>query len=213
VLFLPNGDQLVSASRDKTIKFWETQTGYCVRTLKGHDDWVKSLVITDDGTLMASCSHDKTIRLWDIAKGECINVLRDHSHYIECLDFSPPTLAVLETPDGQTYKGKPVSGSFLASGSRDKTIKIWEVSTGLCVVTLIGHDNWVRSVRFHPNGKYLLSVSDDKTIRIWDLKQGRAIKTINEAHAHFVSCMDFNEKNPHLATGGVDDVIKIWACK
>lgn len=68
-------------------------------------------------------------------------------------------------------------------------------------------------MRFHPSGKYLISVSDDKSIRIWDLQQGRATKVIHDAHEHFISCLDFNNKNPCLVTGGVDDVIKIWNCR
>ena len=56
---MPSGDQIVSASRDKTIKVWETSTGYCIKTLRGHDDWIRSIQITDDGSLLASCSHDK----------------------------------------------------------------------------------------------------------------------------------------------------------
>lgn len=210
---MPSGDQIVSASRDKTIKFWETSTGYCIKTLRGHDDWIREIVITDDGTLLASCSHDKTIRVWDLSKSECIHVMRDHTHYIECLAFSPSTLSVLEAPDGKTYKGKAVPGTFLASGSRDKTIKVWETATGQCIMTLIGHDNWVRGLVFHPDGKYLISVSDDKTMKVWDLKQGRAIKTINDAHSHFVSCIDYSPNTPYVATGGVDDTIKIWSCK
>ena len=56
--------------------------------------------------------------------------------------------------------------------------------------TLIGHDNWVRALVFHPGGKYLLSVSDDKTIRCWDLAQeGKCVKTVDDAHGHFVSCL------------------------
>ena len=43
---------------------------------------------------------------------------------------------------------------------------------------------------FHPSGKYLLSAADDKTIRCWDLEQeGRCIRTIEDAHSHFVSCL------------------------
>lgn len=48
----------------------------------------------------------------------------------------------------------------------------------------------MRALTFHPAGKYLLSVSDDKTIRCWDLTQdGRCVKTVDDAHAHFVSCL------------------------
>eukprot|EP01117_Protostelium_nocturnum_P020668 TRINITY_DN9411_c0_g1_i1.p1 TRINITY_DN9411_c0_g1~~TRINITY_DN9411_c0_g1_i1.p1 ORF type:complete len:407 (-),score=78.71 TRINITY_DN9411_c0_g1_i1:28-1248(-) len=214
VAFLPSGDQIISASRDKSIKIWETSTGYCVKTLRGHEEWVRALIVSDDGSTFASCGHDKTVRIWDIAKGESIHVMRDHSHYIECLAFSPSTVGSLTTPDGNTFKGKTgASSNFLASGSRDKTIKIWESATGLCIATLIGHDNWIRGVSWHPNGKFIISVSDDRSIKIWDLAQGRAIKTINDAHSHFVSCLDFNSRNPMLATGGVDDTIKIWSCR
>ncbi|KAK4695835.1 hypothetical protein P7C71_g1989, partial [Lecanoromycetidae sp. Uapishka_2] len=80
------------------------------------------------------------------------------------------------------------SGEFLATGSRDKTVKIWD-SRGTLIKTLIGHDNWVRALIFHPGGKYLLSVGDDKTIRCWDLSQeGKCVKTLDDAHGHFVSC-------------------------
>ena len=50
-----------------------------------------------------------------------------------------------------------------------QSIRIWDASTGLCLATLLGHDNWVRGLAFHPGGKYLLSVSDDKSLRIWDV--------------------------------------------
>lgn len=52
----------------------------------------------------------------------------------------------------------------------------------------IGHDNWVRGLRFHPAGKYLLSVADDKTLRVWAIAQKRCAKTL-DAHKHFVSSL------------------------
>jgi len=58
-----------------------------------------------------------------------------------------------------------------------------------------------------------MSVSDDKSIRVWDLQERRCIKIFNEAHSHFITCADFNSKDPHLATGSVDQDIKIWPCK
>ncbi|CAG8614070.1 684_t:CDS:2, partial [Paraglomus occultum] len=108
-----------------------------------------------------------------------------------------------------TAKAEPTPGQYIVTGSRDKTIKIWD-STGQCVRTLVGHDNWVRGLVFHSSGKYLISASDDKTIKIWDIKTGRCYKTV-EAHAHFVTCIAFNHGNPVVATGSVDQTVKIWA--
>eukprot|EP01102_Stenamoeba_stenopodia_P008658 TRINITY_DN2516_c0_g1_i2.p1 TRINITY_DN2516_c0_g1~~TRINITY_DN2516_c0_g1_i2.p1 ORF type:complete len:402 (+),score=72.61 TRINITY_DN2516_c0_g1_i2:329-1534(+) len=209
IIFSPSGDNIITCSRDKSIRIWETSTGYCIKTLLGHDEWVRKVTMNEEGNLLASCSNDQTVRIWDFSKGQCISVLREHTHVVECIAFSPATVIPL-VEGGKTPKG---SGAYIASGSRDKTIKIWDVGTGQSIMTLTGHDNWVRGVRFHPNGKYLLSVSDDKTIRIWDLKQQRIVKTINDAHSHFIACLDFNNKDPHLATGGVDQIVKIWTCK
>ena len=52
----------------------------------------------------------------------------------------------------------------------------------------VGHNNWVRGIRFHPGGKYILSASDDKTLRVWDIANKRNSKTI-EAHSHFVTSL------------------------
>ncbi|GAC75252.1 WD40 repeat-containing protein [Moesziomyces antarcticus T-34] len=187
VAFLPGDGFLVSASRDKTIKIWELATGFCTRTLHGHAEWVRSAIPSDDGRWLVSCSTDQTARIWDLSTGETKVELRDHDHVVEVAIFAPVSayaalreLAGLVAPKDASASAP---GQFAATGSRDKTIKIWD-SAGQCLKTLTGHDNWVRGLAFSPNGKNLLSVSDDKTMRIWDLKTGRCAKTI-DAHAHF----------------------------
>ena len=103
--------------------------------------------------------------------------------------------------------------NLLFSGSRDKTIKLWNCDNGVCLISFIGHDNWVRGLSVHHSGKFLYSCSDDKTFRIWDLNNGKAIKKINEAHTHFVSAIAANAKYLVVATASVDTQIKIWECK
>ncbi len=60
-------------------------------------------------------------------------------------------------------------GGLLASGSADRTIKLWEVATGREVRTLTGHTDTVLSVAFSPDGRLLASGSYDKTIKLWDI--------------------------------------------
>jgi hypothetical protein len=57
----------------------------------------------------------------------------------------------------------------VVSGSRDETVRIWDVGSGACVRTLEGHINWVNAVALSPDGRWVVSGSDDQTLRIWGL--------------------------------------------
>lgn len=193
VRFVPgaSGQNLVSASRDKTLKVWEVATGYCVRTIQGHADWIRDVVPSSDGLWLLSAGNDQTSRLWDASNSDHKATLVGHEHVIECCVFAPPStyqylsqMAGLKKPPATTS-----SAEFIATGSRDKTIRLWD-ARGTLIKTLKGHDNWVRALAFHPGGKYLISTSDDKSIKCWDLTQdGRCVKTVTDAHAHFISCI------------------------
>ncbi|RUS20727.1 WD40-repeat-containing domain protein [Endogone sp. FLAS-F59071] len=158
---------------------------------------------------------------------------RGHDHVVECAIFAPMNaysfIRELIGSNGKGTKEQPVPGQFIVTGSRDKTIKLWDISGQLLHTMVrislyidsfelhfrhqrVGHDNWVRGLVFHPSGKFLLSASDDKTLKIWDLKTGRCMKTL-EAHAHFVTCISYCAASPVVATGSVDQTVKIWQCR
>lgn len=70
----------------------------------------------------------------------------------------------------------------------------------------------MRGVMFHSSGKYILSCSDDKSLRVHDIKEGRSIRSIANAHEHFVSSLASTPNNQIIITGSVDKKICVWNC-
>ncbi|KAI0029132.1 dynein regulator [Vararia minispora EC-137] len=224
--FLPGDDRIVSSSRDQSVRIWEIATTHCVKVIRPHSDWVRCAIPSLDGKYVVTCSMDHTAHVVEINSGTTKAELRGHDNVVEAAVFVPkasvPALRELTGQKGPAITDT-ISVAHVVTASRDKTIKIWDAIRGQCLHTLVGHDDWVRALVFHPNGKYLLSSSDDHTIRIWELKTGRCIRKI-EAHERFVACLawgrqalssagDGNE-GPTLmnviASGSSDQTVKVW---
>jgi WD40 repeat protein len=91
------------------------------------------------GTLLASCSSDLTNKLWDPSdEYKNIRTLPGDDHSVSAVRFISSGAA-----------GSPISGNLLVSASRDKSLRIWDVSAGYCVKTIRGHADWVRDVSLH----------------------------------------------------------------
>jgi platelet-activating factor acetylhydrolase IB subunit alpha len=217
VAFTPSAAHLLSASRDKSIKVWEVASGFCVQTLLGHDEWVRAIAVAPDGRAAYSASSDHSVRAWSIdtagARSAAAGDWRGHDHVVECIAVNAVELPKLACDGGTRLVTKVAPGALVATGSRDNSIRLWSTATGNCEAVLDGHENWVRTLVFHANGKFLLSGADDKSVRVWDLALGRCVKTIANAHKHFVATLDYNPRDPFLATSGVDCELKLWRCR
>lgn len=224
----PNNEKLVSASRDTTIKLWDTNSGFCVKTFSGHEQWVRVVTPNTQGTMLASCGDDHSIRLWDVESGRCLEsqIMMGHEHIIETLAWLPAAAVktVMASPEHEGHFPAAAAGAeagadaasvrpLLLSGSRDKTIMLWDGATATCLKVYKGHDNWVRGVWLGNQGKSFFSCSDDKSIRVWDLASGRNTKTQQNAHAHFVQAIACSANARVMATGGVDCKLNIWPCR
>jgi platelet-activating factor acetylhydrolase IB subunit alpha len=167
---------------------WEMATGYCLKTFLGHAEWVRMVTVHYSGDYFATCSNDETVMLWTMDSHSPVLELNGHNHVVECVAFAGESSAkVLHdtfTPEEEKSMREPL---YLVSGSRDKKIVLWECWSQRVLLKITGHDNWIRDLKFHPNGTFLYSCSDDKSIRVWELATGRCKKRIADAHGHFVS--------------------------
>ncbi|MFH1097608.1 MAG: hypothetical protein V1749_08940, partial [Candidatus Desantisbacteria bacterium] len=122
-------------------------------------------------------------------------------------------ITLFKTLEGHGYSVHSVAfspdGRYLASGSCDNTIKLWEMPSGNLLKTLEGHGNYVNSVAFSPDGRYLASGSWDNTIKLWEMPSGNLLKTL-EGHSNSVISVAFSPDGRYLASGSRDKTIKLW---
>jgi WD40 repeat protein len=118
------------------------------------------------------------------------NRLEGHQDSVTSVSFSP---------DGQ----------MLASGSLDKTIKLWSVRDAKELKTLQGHSAWVWETSFSPDGQTLASVSDDGTIKLWSLRDGQEFETL-QGHRAGVWGVSFSPDGQTLASASLDGTVKLW---
>jgi WD40 repeat protein len=106
-------------------------------------------------------------------------------------------------------------GKILATGSQDKTIKLWEVKSGRLLDTLSGHTGEVSSLAFSHDGKYLVSCGwgKDWTIKLWELPTGKLLWSKNTPGGGALFTAAFSEKGDLIAGGTQDDSVIILETK
>jgi platelet-activating factor acetylhydrolase IB subunit alpha len=208
-----NAKHLLSASRDQTVKLWDMETGFCDHTFTDHTDWVRTLTVrSHDGAVWASAGNDPVINVYDanVNTKQKLCELRGHEHVIESLSFVIEEAFGKDRAGGSNAKNKETVRDYLASGGRDRTVRLWSLASASCLAVFSAHENWVKSVVIHPSGNYIISGGDDRTIRVFDIKANRCLRTLNNAHNHFVTTLDMHHTLPVMVSGGIDQVLKTW---
>ncbi len=149
-----DGRFLVLGDSNEQLKIWNLDKKKLVNTIKLSPE-SSSFSISPNGKVLAVALRDKTIVFYDLETARklgSVNKLLSrnrHKEKVTSLAFSQ-------------------DNNFLASGSADQTIKIWDLRTGKLVSTLSAHTGTVKDLLFTPDGKRLISASSDKTVKIWE---------------------------------------------
>ncbi|KAG1816705.1 WD40-repeat-containing domain protein [Suillus subaureus] len=116
VVWSPDGQQIVSGSQDKTVKFWDSSNGTQIgQPCTGHTSFITSLAISSDGSFIATASGDETVRLWSTKSQQQIGQALECTTWVNCVAIS-------------------LSGELLASGGIDGNVRLWSIENTLSAV-------------------------------------------------------------------------------
>ncbi|RHZ15982.1 hypothetical protein DYB26_013455, partial [Aphanomyces astaci] len=208
----PDGKWLVSASKDGTARVWDLVTLRCVAVGAGHAESLGSIAVSQKlhsyasgSAFFVTGSSDKTMKLWHLARASAL----PSSSLTTTLSAAAATKA--HDKDVNALAVAP-NDRFIASGSQDKLIKIWNASTLAVVGVCRGHKRGIWALEFSPVDQCLASASSDKTVKLWNVKDFSCVKTF-EGHTASVLNVQFVCAGMQLASAGADGLVKLWTIK
>jgi WD40 repeat protein len=218
IVFAPNGLCLASGSDDGSIRIWDAIDGSCTKVL--HDErmtCVWSVAFSPDGATLASGGNRviendededeepdviEVTLLWDLLDEHTGSSLLFHSQQESAQESNSGIDSIAYSPDGQ----------YLATGSVNSKLRLWNVASRTLLTLFKGHSDWIRSVCFSPNGKILASASDDDSVRLWDVKadDGSCLANLSRHHHGSVMSVVFSPDGRTLASGSYNGTVRLW---
>ena len=200
VAFSIDNRQIVSGSRDKTIKLWNTLAD-CKYTITddGHTEWVSCVRFSPNtaNPIIVSCGWDRLVKVWNLTNCKLRTNHRGHTGYINTVTVSP-------------------DGSLCASGGKDGQAMLWDLNEGKHLYTLDAGEI-IESLTFSPK-RYWLCAAAGPFVKIWDLESKTLVEELRpevvsvSTKAAPPSCtsLAWSADGSTLFAGYTDNLIRVW---
>ncbi|KZC07335.1 Transducin beta-like protein 3, partial [Dufourea novaeangliae] len=197
----------LSSAKDNSVRVWhmikETAKVHCIASATRHTASVGSIAISQASCkFFTSVSQDSCLKLWNLPSDlkfedenslTVVHTVVAHQKDINCVTVSP-------------------NDKLIATGSQDKTAKLWSANDLQLLGVFHGHKRGVWCVRFSPVDQVLLTTSTDCTVKLWSLKDLSCLKTL-EGHESSVLKAEFLTRGMQLITASGDGLLKLWSIK
>jgi RNA polymerase sigma factor (sigma-70 family) len=207
VAYAPDGKTLASSGNDRTVALWDPATGKELHrfTIGGDGEPPSDVVFSPDGQLLAVIVRGQQVRLWEVATGK-------ERH----LEPPPPAGGIGGGAGGIAIQGvSPVESAafspdsrLLATGGRDNSVHLWDLSNGQQIRVFPGHVGWVLAVAFSPDGR-TLAVGHWRTVSLWEVNTGKERRRFT-GHEGDCSALAFAPNGRTLVCGCGDTTALIW---
>ncbi|AFY53837.1 WD40 repeat-containing protein [Rivularia sp. PCC 7116] len=187
-LILSEDDILIFGCDDGAIFVWDINTEELIDRFSTNSGIILSLGHTKENDILTCGIRDKIVTVWNLNNSESIEI-QSQSYNISLIDISN-------------------NGKFLATGSGEKTIKIWDIDTGLYLQSLSGHLSEINAIAFGSKNQILATASVDRTVKIWDVTTGKCLKTL-QGRADYVHSAILSSDNRTIISGS-QHTINFW---
>lgn len=228
VSFFQDGLMVASGGRDSTIRIWNLFKKDSVKVLRNHNNAVNQLSYSLHGNKLFTGGYDNVINIWNVDKyvieksikcngllgaifpegsravlsqGENIVILNLDSNYISA-SLSGHSSSVCAIALSKDY-------AVAASGSWDKSVKIWDVKDGRLLKTLNGHNDGVLSLSISPDGERIVSGGFDKKVNVWTVKTGSLLYSFTPSN-DFIWKVSFSPDGSLFAASDWGNNVAIW---
>ncbi len=198
ISFSPDGAYIIAGDSYGAVNVWQRDTLKRVFFIKAHKSGSAIAVMSPDNRFLATASSKSSIiKLWDVRSNTRTSMFRGHNGDITDLAYSP-------------------DGKYIASSSRDGTVKLWNISNKSIEHTFIGSEKVIAflSLAFSSDGQYLAAGTDQGLdaqhfIEVWNIRDKTHLRTL-KSHDAPISTLHFSKDGQQLASGSSDGVIKVW---
>ncbi len=216
----PCGRYLATAGKDKTMRIWNVPARTCVALATGHTEAVGSVALSNKigcydvggksaengaGAFAVTASKDRTLKVWPLPGSAVLDrsdeeitlqarlSIRAHEKDINIVSVAP-------------------NDSLIATGSQDKTVKLWRSSDLALHGTLKGHKRGVWDCQFSHHDRVLATGSGDRTVKLWSIADCSCVRTF-QGHMSSVLRVRFLGTGLQLLSSGSDGLIKLWTIR
>jgi small GTP-binding protein len=227
----PNGQQILSASSDSTVRVWDAVTGEAAKVLHGHQGTVHCITISPDGRFAASGATDETVRIWEVATGRAIQVIGTGSAVYSICWMADSGRIAFGTADGSvqiwTASGEYAMTPFESRASVCRVsrlpdnqsllvalgngqVKLVSSEGGGLARTVFEHDGAATSAVVTPDGSRSVSASYDRTIGVCEL-EGNGPTLRFEGHTEKIWRLAVSPDGQRVASAGWDRTVRLWS--
>ena len=219
----PCGRYLATCGKDKTMKLWDVTMKSCIAVATGHTEAIGATALSKKvgrydvggkaaknggGSFVVTASKDRTLKRWNLPGVAELKETVDQSAEFELRAFCS---ARAHEKDINIVSVAP-NDSLVATGSQDKTVKLWKSIDLSLQGTLKGHKRGVWDCQFSPYDRVIATSSGDKTIKLWSLSDYSCVRTF-QGHVSSALRVRFLTGGLQLVSSGADGLVKLWTIR